>query len=215
VIPLARRYSFAALLLFAIAALPIWLDRTMRVSSDPCSSPEEIRRLGAYGEIGADYAVREIGDRGTSGHILWVDGRLRRNVRGVPLRFRVVRSANPSIFYGDLHEFFFVPLLPEDSREIRALNAGSDVLPVHQRNDFSNRPARLTRYLFAVGVEPVTHPLSGGLSRALDQLARGTQPVTLFLISGVAMNASRHDVEAQAESWLAAVWSDYRRVCRS
>lgn len=211
-IPLARRFSLAALALLAIAALPIWLHRSTGATSDPCANPEQLRHLDAFGK---SYSVREIGEHEAPNHTLWVEGKLPPFAGRKSMRFRVVRGVDPFAFYGDLQGYFFHSALPEDLREVRALNAGSDVLPVHHQSDSSTGPLKLTQYLFALGLEPVTHPLPGGLSLALDQLVRGRQPVTLFLISGSANAAIRASFEEHADAWLAAAWSEYLRVCRS
>jgi hypothetical protein len=212
VIPLARRFSLAALSLFALAALPIWLHRTAGGTSDPCSNPAQLRHLAAFGNV---HSARKIDEHEVSIHTLWVEGKLPPFAHGRPLGFRLVRGVDPSAFYGDLHAYFFASPLPEDSREVRALNAGSDVLPVHHQSDSSTTQLKLTQYFFALGLEPVTHPFSGGLSLALDQLVRGTQPITLFLISGTANAATRASFEERADAWLATAWSEYRGVCRS
>jgi hypothetical protein len=62
--------------------------------------------------------------------------------------------------------------------------------------------------------EPVEQPLRADLSNALDQLFRGTRPVTLFLISGTSNAPTLAAFEDHANSWLAAVWTEYQRACR-
>jgi hypothetical protein len=212
VIPPARRFSLAALALFAIAAVPIWLHRVTGTTFDPCASPDRLRHLDAFGQ---SHSVREIGEQEALGHTLWVEGRLPDFAPRRALRFRVVRGVEPSAFYGDLRTYFYGPPPPEIHREAHALRVGSDVLPVHRQSEPSDRVLRLTHYFLVLGDQPVVHPLPSGLSLAVDQLVRGTQPVTLFLIAGLADAATRADFEKRADAWLTTAWLEYRSVCRS
>ena len=171
VIPVARRFSLAALALFAIAAVPIWLHRHGRDRSLLAS--EQLRRLAAFGE------ALPSRDRRTEAsiHELWVGGRLPPFARGRPLRFRVVRGVDPSAFYGDLQRYFYHSPLPEDLREIRALEGRIGSAAGAPPERLLHRAAQGDAILLRQGLQPVTHPLRGGLSLALDQLVRGTQPV--------------------------------------
>jgi hypothetical protein len=211
VIPLARRFSPAALALLAIAALTIWLPRGIGARADSCSG-SELQHLAAYGE---NYTTPEMGELESSIHDLWVDGRLPPFAGTRPLFFRVVRTVDPFRFY-DLHRYFIqAPPLPADFHEIRALSAGSDVLPVHHRIDAYFGPHKHTQYLFALGLEPVAHPFRAGLSHALDQLVRGRRPIALFMVSGTVNEETRAAFEQHANAWMAEAWSEYRRVCES
>jgi hypothetical protein len=109
VIPLARRYSLAALALFAIAAVPIWLHRIGSARTDACLRLP-LQHLAAYGE---NYAVVEVNERDALFLDIWVDGKLPPFAGRRPLFFRIVRSWDPFRFYNDLPRYFLHGSLPE------------------------------------------------------------------------------------------------------
>jgi hypothetical protein len=209
-IPLARRYCAAALAGLAIAVLTVAVHRETAARFDPCADPAQLTHLDAFG---AQYSIRH---DGAAPHPLWVDGNLPPAVpNGRPLSFRFVRMDAPDRFYLGFDRILLQPPLPEDRKELRALRVGSDMLPVHRVVGGSSGPVRIARYFFVHGARPVAHPFPSGLKTVWDQLVRGTQPVSLFMVAGVGKSAALSAIEDSAEAWLAAAWTDYRRACRS
>ena len=211
-IPLARRYCAAALAGLAIAVLAVALHRATAARFDPCADPAQLTHLDAFG---AQYSIRDPGGSPLP-HPLWVDGKLPPVVpKGRPLSFRFVRMDAPHRFYLGFDKILLQPALPEDRKELRALRVGSDVLPVHRVFGGAAGPVRIARYFFVHGARPVAHPFPSGWKAVWDQLVRGTEPVSLFMVAGVARPAAASALDDRADDWLAAAWTDYRRACRS
>ncbi len=211
-IALARRYGTASLALLGIALLAVALHHATAARFDPCADPAQLTQLEAFGPL---HSVRKDVDVGSGRPPLWVEGRLPpRGRAGRPVLFRFIRIDAPHAFYHKFEPFLIDPVLPEDRSELRPLRVGSDVLPVHRSYDDSSDLIRITRYFFVQGTQPVSHPFPGGLAIAWDQLVRGTQPVGLFVVTGVAKPATVRAFEARTEAWLAEVWTDYRELCR-
>jgi len=210
VIRLSRRYSGAALVLLAIAMLAVARHRVVAARFDPCANPAQLFHLAAYGH---DYSIGEHFGTGDVHPQQRIDGTVSLAPPGArALAFRVTRSDEPFPIYNQT--YLIVPPLPEDRTELRELRVGSDVLPVYRVFDDWRGDFRITRYFFVLGVEPVRHPLSGGIAIAWQQLIHGTQPVTVFAVNGDGRTESLPAVEAAAEAWLSAAWSEFRRVCR-
>lgn len=208
-ISLARRFSAPTAALLAAAALPVWLHQATGATSDPCADPSALARLPAFGPKHSEGET-------PSGDVfsLSIDGELAPPA-GVtdPLRFWVRRSLDPFQFYGYPGSTLVGFPLPEDRTEMHALTVGSDVLPVHRRYDNSLGATRFSQYALVRGVEPIRHPLLGGLAHVVPQLVRGTEPVTLFVIMAVAEAHNVPAVEAKADAWLAQAWTAYREAC--
>jgi hypothetical protein len=212
VIPLARRFAVATAALFAVAAVPVWLHAATGRTFDPCADPAALVRLPAYG---SDY-VQQVTGQG--------DGRLyAQSIRGElpqsdsalgPMRFWMLRGADPFFFYGHPDAIFISVPLPGDRREMHELAVGSERLPVRRRYDDSLDALRFSEYVLIQGTTPVRHPFTGGLSLALRQLVRGTEPVTMLLVEGVVGGAhDEAEIEAKSDAWLARAWNDYREAC--
>jgi hypothetical protein len=209
VIPLSRRYSGAALVLLAIAMLAVARHRVGVARFDPCANPAQLFHLAAYGR---DYSIGEHFGHGDDYPQQRIDGTVQPAPSGArALSFRVTRSDEPYPIYHQT--YLIVPPLPEDRTELRELRVGSDRLPVYRVFDDWRGDFRLTRYFFVLGVQPVRHPLSGGIAIAWQQLIHGTQPVTVFAVNGDGRTESLPAMEEAADAWLAAAWSEFRRVC--
>jgi hypothetical protein len=210
VIPLARRHALAALALSAMAAVPILLHQSERARADACLRLQ-LQHLAAYGE---HHVVVEMeGKAEIAAYDVWIEGRLPPFADRRPMFFRVVRTWEPFRFYGDLSRYFYHLQLPENRRELHPVQAGADVLPVHYEIDTTG-PLKLTKYFFAVDLEPEEHPFLAGVSRAMDQLLHGRHPVMLFLVSALSKVEAQQAFEEHADSWLASVWSEYKTICR-
>ena len=210
-IRLSRRHALATALLLAVAALPVWLRQAAGVMSDPCADPSALWRLPAYG-----MQYWWLDNRQTNGELfpLALGGKLALLGPEVDaLHFYVLRGDDPFEFYGFPDGWVARPL-PSDRISMKLVSVGPDVLPVHRRYDESFGTTRFSQYLLVQGVRPISHPLSGGLEVAWDQLVHGTQPVSLFVIQAIGDGARLEQLEAKAEEWLAEVWSDYREACR-
>ena len=209
-IPLARRHGGATLALLAIAVLAVALHGAFAARFDPCADPAQLVQLEAYGH---SYAVEERPAVAEMPPQRWIDGKLPSGQFGSPLWFRVARAEEPFAVFSQ--PFLMVPRLPEDRIEVRELRVGPDVLPVYRAFDDSLGDIRITRYFIAQGVSPVAHPILNGIGLAWQQLVHGTLPITAFAVSASADAQTLPAVEAAQEAWLSAVWSEFRRACRS
>ena len=210
-IRLARRYSAVACALFALAAIPVWLHRVSGPIHDSCADPSGLGRLPAYG---ANYRERQGLEDGGWQHAIAIGGLLERTSGVYPFSFGFVRRADPTFFYGEIESLFFPVSLPSDRSEVRPLEVAGETLPVtHVYTDDSPGSVRFSQYFLVQGGRPVARP-SVGLGIALDQLVHGTQPVGAFLISSIGPEGALEPLEQQASAWLAAAWTDYRKVCQ-
>ena len=214
-IPLARRYCAGALAGLAIAVLAVALHRATAARFDPCADPAQLAHLDAFG---AQYSVRDDagGEPATPSAAGGRGSCLPSFRRGVPCRSASSGWTRRIGSFSSLGKIVLQPALPEDRKELRALRVGPDVLPVHRVFGGAAGPVpRIARYFFVHGARPVAHPLPSGWKTLWDQLVRGTEPVSLFMVAGVARPAAASALDDRADDWLAAAWTDYRRACRS
>jgi hypothetical protein len=210
-IPFARRFSLATAVCLAAAAVPVWLHAATGPTFDPCRDPGALARLPAYA---AKFDPTEKRQSDGRPYALAIQGELPTIEGGTgPLRFFVLRGAEPHHFLGRPESTFLSMPLPGDRTETHALAVGTDVLPVHRRYDDSLDVLRFSEYTLIQGTTPVRSALTGGLANALDQLVRGTEPVTMFLIQGFVRVGDDDAVEAVSDAWLTRAWSDYREAC--
>jgi hypothetical protein len=211
VIPLARNHASAVLAMLVLAVLAVALHQTFAARFDPCVDPAQLLRLAAYGH---SYRIQEreaVAERPSQ---RWIEGTLlHAGPGGDDLWFRVARADEPYAMFD--RPYLIVPILPQDQAALGELRSGADVLPVHRIFDDSFGPVRLTRYFFVQGVSPVAHPIVSDIGIAWRQLVRGTLPVTVFAVTGIADAEKRTELEAAEDAWLSAVWSEFRRACGS
>jgi hypothetical protein len=209
--PLSARFAAPALALLLAAAAPIWLRAVTEPEPDACGEPLVPRGVEA---LPGTLAARERPDLRVPGFSQWVEGEIAPPAGGLrPLRFRIVRTSNPTWFYGEPIAYFSGNSIPDARRGLLWLESGPDRLPVHWRYDDSEA-AYVIRYLFVQDGRAVRHPLTAGLANAARQVAIGTRPVTLLLVDGVGMPTDGEAIGRAAEAWIRGAWQLYTSGCR-
>jgi hypothetical protein len=128
------------------------------------------------------------------------------------MRFRVVRSLEPSEFYmRPVRYLESMPFPPEP--KLRWTEVGSHRLPVQFVTRYDPAATHLAAYMFVYDSRPVVHPFPVSLANAIPDLMNGTRPVTFFLIYGAAPDRRLPELEEKALEFMADAWSYYDRVC--
>jgi hypothetical protein len=133
-------------------------------------------------------------------------------VAGFPLRFRVVRSDRPFALFGN---WFTTLDPPMDAAELDTVElpfeGGS--IPIQEVRESSAGATHIAAALFVYDERPVGSLLHAQLQGIGQQLLRGTLPITMYVVDGLAP-AEREDlVETPAQAWLLEVWKQHRMVC--
>jgi hypothetical protein len=211
VTPLSGRLAAPALALLLAAVVPIWVRAVADPAPDACG---EALLPGTVEALPGTLAARERPDLRVPGLSQWTEGEIAPPADGLPpLRFRIVRSSDPTAFYGEPIGYFSGNSVPDARRGLLWLESGADRLPVHWRYDDSEA-AYVIRYLFVQDGRPVRHPLRVGLANAARQVAIGTRPVTLLLVDGVGIPIHGEAIGRAAEAWLREAWQRYASGCR-
>ena len=208
--PLSNRFASALLALLVLALVPVAIHSYGDFRSDDCADPAALADLGRMSQV---VEVRENEKRQTASRIQWTDGVFAPVPPGLPrMRFRVVRSLEPSDFYMRPVRFLESMPFPPEPR-IRWIDAGSQKLPVQFVYRYAPGASRVAAYMFAYDSRPVVHPFPVSLANAIPDLVSGTRPVTFFLIYGDAPDRRLPELEEKALEWMTAAWSYYDRVC--
>ena len=208
--PLSNRYALPLLALLLLALVPVAIHSYGDFRTDDCADPAALADLSRMGQV---LDVQENVGRRTGSRIQWTDGVFAPVPPGLPrMRFRVVRSVEPSDFYMRPVRFLESMPFPPEPR-IRWIDAGSQKLPVQFVYRYVSGAGRVAAYMFVYDARPVVHPFPASLANAIPDLLSGTRPVTFFLIYGAAPQRRLPELEEKALEWMAAAWSYYDRVC--
>lgn len=202
-IGLSPRFAVAAGALLLCAALPVLLHAGLRPVRDDCRDPDAF--FGAPRIAGAEVSRVVTEDGAASG----VEGELER----VPLQVKVLRTFEPFRFYARPLEYGFRTHLYVDAARTRYVEAGDDRLALHWRTNAWSDLIEFEGYGLAQGGRPVWHPIESGLALAGSQLLSGTQPVTLFIVSGGDRREDLAQVTREADAWLAQAWHELEAAC--
>lgn len=202
---LSPRHAPAALVLMVLSAIPVWLHAAAAPVHDDCADPEAVFEAAQIGGARRTEPTVSVPNDG------FFEGRV--PVRTSVVSVRVVRSFVPFTLYWTPTGLGFDRMIHLQSAELRRLQAGDDVLPVHWRWRLAQRGVRVEAYLYVHGGRPVRHPIQSGLALALPQLASGTRPITILLVSGGSAREKLPQLERDVERWLVAAWRELEAAC--
>jgi hypothetical protein len=208
VIALSPRFAGAAIALFAAAALPVGYHALAAPIHDDCANPEAFFDAPRIG--GAD--MEPLG--GWMRDLEGGEGRLP-DGRGYRVAVRVVRTFSPSLLNASPLRFGFDDALYLRPGEVRWLEAGDAVLPVHWISYEGRDATRFEAYSFVRDGVPVSNPFRSGLALALPQLVGGTRPITVLIASGAAVPDGRAASARAAERWFVRAWQQLEAACGS
>lgn len=207
----SRRFLAPGLGLVTLALVPVgWLGLADR-RHDDCANPALL--LQAHRIRGTAQSWERRG-RYEPHLVQWTDGAMEERDGSYPVRFRIVRSYDPTEFYGTPGRYFHRYATPEDPTEIRWLDVDGERIPIHQRIETSTGVPVLFQYLLVFGGRPVRNVFLSGAAAAGRQLRHGTLPVTLLLTFGADERSSLGAIQRISDDWLRAAWRHYRESCR-
>lgn len=208
--PLSNRYASALLALLLLALIPIGIHSYGDFRTDDCADPVALADLGRMSRA---VEVQEDVKQHTASRIQWTDGVYAQVPPGLPrMRFRVVRSLEPSDFYMRPVRFLKSMPFPPEPR-IRWIDAGSQKLPVQFVYRYATTASRVAAYMFIYDSRPVVHPFPASLANAIPHLLSGSRPVTFLLIYGDAPERRLPELEEMAQEWMVDAWKYYESAC--
>jgi hypothetical protein len=210
--PIANRPLLPLLGILLATLLPVVHHAYGDANRDDCADPAGL--LAAY-RIEGTRDEAERWDKHVNGWIQWTEGEINAERDDVEaLNFRIIRTFRGRRAY--LRPTSFLPeKLEPDHIELQWIDVDGERVPIHVGTVFqhSKRSMKLAAYMFVYGGEPVAHPFREQLASAIPQVVGGTQPVTLFMVSGFAKRNQMESIERPAREWLANAWRHYRDSC--
>ena len=205
---LSSRFAPHLLVVYALAAVPVFLHTFTDPSRDDCAQPSALPRW----ESREDARGRLLRDR--FGAFQWSEASF---------------EASGAIFsHVFLRSYAVVQLLnrPEnallqrapESRSVEWIDTERGPVPIH-RAIYEPRAGRSTRtlagYLLLFDGEPLARPTFAQLSSAPSQLLFGRAPMTLLFIHGRVPRDQYAEAEAELRIRLLEALAQYRDACRT
>lgn len=206
---LSSRHARWLVVLLGLCLVPVVAAELRPRRRDDCRNPD---MLLATVLIPGSKPRATPPDRRPEGVIQWSEGEVANPLLpSRPLRFHIIRSfdrAHTSPM-GVLEK----PIDAESvATESVATHAGE--LPINVAIDHTRAPSRIVAWVFVFDGRAVASPFLSIVKSAPEQLLRGTLPLSLLVIEGVAPEGGAERVVTAARGWLGAAWEHVAVACR-
>lgn len=210
---LSTRYVAPLLALLAFGLLAVWAYSYGGFRSDDCVDSAALLETAWFEGMKRDEEPKR---KPPSWLFQSIGGTVAtRAPRISPLRFRILRSFEPELLYGDPVNFLLQSTdFASAEPTLEWIGSGDDQMPVHEVFAEAPGAARIGAYMFLYDSRPVADPFLALLSTALERVPTGPRPLTLVTVSVRFSSPLRDTAKQLAEEWLVSAWQHYRSVCR-
>ncbi len=206
-ITLSRRYAAIVAILCLVAALPIYLHSSGRLTRDDCAHPAALRATlpiaGTRATPSADGLPRGMIQR-SEGTIEW-------SVKDDPLRFAIRRTYQPVHLLNPPQRI--ADSFEAGTQEVRRIPQEDGEVPIHWAVDRTRAKLQFSAYMVVFRGKPRQQPLLSLFGSSLAQITGGARPFTLFVVGGTIPRGRLDEARRASEDWLVAAWHHYDAVC--
>lgn len=216
----SRRYLPHLLVLMLLLATPLILRQRTGFENDPCREPEALlytaTRPGPTAPEDPDMTrKRSQWLERAAPEGAWAEGAVAVEGADLSLRTLVVRSYDAKLLYHFPEVRFGSGEQSGRTSVAYVQDDGGPRLPIREVEfDRAGSFHTVTAYLLVYGGRAVGNPYLAQLAAAPRQMITGSEPMTLFMVWGLARDEQRAAARAAARDWLLQSWRIYESTCR-
>ena len=207
----STRYAPQLAIVMLLAALPVVLHTYAEVESDECAAPERLVRRSIVRPPSERRIAFIQGKFDTSA---FREGRTKAEDGLSRMPWIVLRTHRARNLYYRIANRLLRK--EPDSVRVESVEVGALTLPI-RRVEYKPEPGSplgvQAAYLLVYDGEPVDNPYLSQFFAAPQRLFTGSQPMTVFFISGATARGRAEDVKERQTRWILEAWREYRTLC--
>ncbi|MCP4007608.1 MAG: hypothetical protein GY725_25790 [bacterium] len=209
---ISARYAPHIAVMLAVVLIPVVIHDYVGWRRDDCANPGVL--------IPDSYAERQPEKRqsfmkSAFAADQWREGRVHGDRGETPLSYSIIRSWNAKrVYYRPAHRI--APARKPSGEHLKWVEHKGERIPIHV-GDFGKRTLggvrSLSVYALLYDSQPVANPYWTQLLAAPSMLIRGSQPMTLLIVSGHVPTAEYDRSEERGIHWILNSLDTYWAVC--